>query len=144
MWYGNYSKSFHKLNDCSIIGPVNIDIADLMIINKCGQTNEGSTSGDHLSNLFKTEEGKLLQRWYLSTSQSYWSFIVGIITIGEQLDNYFIIPPQRNFHDMLGLYKRGVLAHCFLTETCVECIEPNFHKLIWPAIKTPSLKGRLP
>ena len=53
-------RNFHCLNDCSIIGPVNIDIADLMNMDKCGQSNEGSTSDHHSSNLFETEEGQLL------------------------------------------------------------------------------------
>ena len=59
---GIIEKRFHYLNNCSIIGPVNIDIADLVSMDKCRQSNEGSTSDNRLSNLFETEEGKLLQR----------------------------------------------------------------------------------
>ena len=48
-----------------MIGAVNID---LMSMEKCGQSNEGSSPDRHSSNLFETEQGKLLQRCYLSTS----------------------------------------------------------------------------
>ena len=140
MWYGNCSKSFHYLNDCSIIGPVNTDIADLMSMDKCRQSNKGSVSDHHSSNLFENEEGKLLQRWYLSTSRLYSSFIEGVITVGKQLDNCFIISAPTE----LPWHAGSIQERSFLTGTCFECIESQFHKLIWRTIKTSSLKGRLP
>ena len=144
MWYGNYSKSSHYLNDCSIIDPVNIDIADLMSMDKCGQSNEGSTSDHHSSNLFEMEEGKLLQRRYLSTSRSYSSFIEGLTTVEKKLDNCFIISSPTELPWHAGSIQERTFSTLFLTGTCFKYIELHFHKLVWRTIKTPSLKGRLP
>ena len=87
-----------------MIGPVNIDIADLMSMDKCRQSNQGITSNHHLSNLFETEEGKLLQRWYLSPSQLHSSLIEGVITFEKQLDNCFIISAPTELPWHAGVY----------------------------------------